>query len=98
MAGLTRLSMAATVAAGAINLTMEYDKMQHALQTDLSHELNARIEEWIADNPDATVATVENAIIDAGNDFAARVSISRDAADELGDWLLEQHRDQKLTT
>ena len=72
--------------------------MQHALQTDLSHELNARIEEWIADNPDATVATVENAIIDAGNDFAARVSISRDAADELGDWLLEQHRDQKLTT
>ena len=72
--------------------------MQHALQTDLNHELNARIEEWIADNPDATVATVENAIIDAGNDFATHVSISRDEADELGDWLLEQHRDQKFTT
>jgi len=72
--------------------------MQHALQTDLSNELNARIEEWIADNPDATVATVENALIDAFNDCAARVSIARDEADELGDWLLEQHRDQKLTT
>jgi hypothetical protein len=77
---------------------MEYDKMQHALQTDLNHEINALIEEWIADNPDATAATVENAILDAGNDFAARVFMARDEADELGDWLLEQHRDQKLTT
>jgi capsid protein len=90
--------MAATGAAGAINLTMEYDKMQDALQTDLNHEINALIEEWIAENPDATVATVEYAIIDAGNDFAARVFMARDYADELGDWLLEQHRDQKLTT
>jgi hypothetical protein len=52
---------------------MEYDKMQHALQTDLNHEINDLIEEWIAENPDATVATVENAIVDAGNDYSARV-------------------------
>jgi len=77
---------------------MEYDKMQHALQTDLNHEINALIEEWIAENPDATVATVENAIVDAGNDFAARVFLARDYAEERGDWLLEQHRDREMTT
>jgi len=47
--------------------------MQHTLQTDLNHEINDLIEEWIAENPDATVATVENAIVDAGNDYSARV-------------------------
>jgi len=72
--------------------------MQHALQTDLNHEINALIEEWIAENPDATVATVENAIVDAGNDFAARVFLARDYAEERGDWLLEQHRDREMTT
>jgi hypothetical protein len=77
---------------------MEYDKMQHALQTDLNHEINSLIEEWIAENPDATMTTVENAIVDAFNDCAARVSIARDEADELGDWLLEQHRDREATT
>jgi hypothetical protein len=77
---------------------MEYDKMQHALQTDLNHEINALIEEWIADNPDATAATVENAILDAGNDFAARVAMVRDYAEERGDWLLEQNRDREATT
>jgi hypothetical protein len=70
--------------------------MQHTLQTDLNHELNARIEEWLADHPEATPATVENALIDAGTDFAARVSMARDAADERGDWMLEQKRDREV--
>jgi type II secretory pathway predicted ATPase ExeA len=77
---------------------MEYDKMQDALQTDLNHEINALIEEWVADNPDATAATVENAILDAGNDFAAQLAMVRDYAEERGDWLLEQHRDREATT
>jgi hypothetical protein len=70
--------------------------MQHTLQTDLNHELNARIEEWLADHPEATPATVENALVDAGTDFAARQQMARDAADERGDWLLEQRRDRQL--
>ena len=72
--------------------------MQDALQTDLNHEINALIEEWLADNSDATVATVENALIDAFNDCAARVFMARDYAEERGDWLLEQNRDREATT
>ena len=70
--------------------------MQHTPQTDLNHELNAFIEEWLADNPNATPADVEGALVDAGTDFAARQQMARDDADERGDWLLEQRRDRQL--
>lgn len=46
--------------------------MQSILQTDLNHELNAEIEEWLFENPTATAATVKNALVDAATDFESR--------------------------
>jgi hypothetical protein len=70
--------------------------MQHTLQTDLNHEINALIEEWAGDHPEVTLETIQLALIDSGNDAEARHVSSHDAADERGDWLLEQQRDRQL--
>ena len=61
--------------------------MQHTLQTDLNHELNARIEEWLADHPEATPETVRNGITDSLTDYAGRdrmVTRLRDELDQFG--------------
>jgi len=68
--------------------------MQHTLQTDLANAIRDTITEWLEDNGTATADTMNRAAIDALADYQDRTpQAARDAADERGDWLLEQRRE-----